>query len=231
MPEQAKDYFSNTLISNLSDCSATWPSRHGRNISAEHNAAMREMIQSWCPPIVTPPACEAVCFSRWTRFNTSPSKPTPIGELKASDVCKASGTASGYDPLATEWTYLGADQPVNLKENVKPKINHRKHQIPRSWATVSTLNSIEKEIEPVQFLKQQPKRVSTSSQLTMSLKLSLDEPAEKSPSTSTHQPLSEVNQTQSLYKMRLVQKLGLDGVRCDELPSAFDSDSEDETDT
>ncbi|KAF2124367.1 hypothetical protein P153DRAFT_251415, partial [Dothidotthia symphoricarpi CBS 119687] len=191
-----------------------------RNTSAEHSAAMRDIIRSWCPPIVTPPSCRAVSFSSWSRFTTSPSKITPVGELKASIVCKASGTSPGYDPPEAEKTYLGADQPVNWQEMAKPRVGNQKKQSPKSGATGSTMDSVEEKIEPVRFEKQLPKRANTNSQLTDSLKAS--------PPRNTELPLAKGAQHRSSQRMTLAQRLGLDGMKCDELPSAFDSDSEDE---
>jgi hypothetical protein len=63
------------------------------------------------------------------------------------------------------------------------------------------------ETEPITFSKQQPKRVSTESQLTSSFR-----------------SLSTLG-TKGLATM--AERLGLDSMTCEELPSAFDSDSED----
>lgn len=65
-------------------------------------------------------------------------------------------------------------------------------------------------MDPIHFGKQEPRRVNTSSQLTNAFKTS---------------PIPEKQPSQMEAMMK---RLGIEGMNCEELPSAFDSESEDE---
>ena len=105
---------------------------------------------------------------------------------------------------------MGAEQPL---DNGKPAARvacYRRQKSSGNFATTSSMGSESgmTETEPITFHKQQPKRVSTESQLTSSFK-SVPTIGPKGPAT-------------------MAERLGLEGMTCEELPSAFDSDSEDE---
>jgi hypothetical protein len=176
--------------------------------SIEHSTFMRSLFNGWCESSTTPPASRTVSFSSWTRV-TRPTAAAPLGELKASVICKGSGTTPSYDPPACEWIYLGAEQPLNYGKPTARARDYRRKKSYGSFATTSSMSneSDGTETEPITFSKQQPKRVSTESQLTSSFR-----------------SLSTLG-TKGLATM--AERLGLDSMTCEELPSAFDSDSED----
>ncbi|KAF2024051.1 hypothetical protein EK21DRAFT_118155 [Setomelanomma holmii] len=168
--------------------------KHERNSSPESMSSTRSFLR---PEIITPPSSRTVSFSHWTRFNTSPIS-TPTGELKASVLCEASEITPDYDPPVSEWTFLGANQPVFEYQPGVKKSAQRRQKSPSSWTAMSSQD------EAITFEKEPIKRVSTSSQLTASLRSS------------------------SLGSNPEANKFGLSGTTCEELPSAFDSDSEGE---
>jgi hypothetical protein len=75
-----------------------------------------------------------------------------------------------------------------------------------SWKTVSEQGDEGAKPEPINFVKHPLKRVNTHSQLTKSLSMVMEK--------------GEKMKT-------LVESWGLEGMTCEELPSAFDSDDED----
>ena len=79
-----------------------------------------------------------------------------------------------------------------------------------SWTTASSTSDGGAHLDRIQFGKQEPRRVDTCSQLTNAF--------EKSPV-----PEKQPSQMETMMK-----RLGIEGMNCEELPSAFDSDSEDE---
>lgn len=133
---------------------------------------------------------------------------SPSGLLKASVLCKACGTSPSYDPPISEWVYLGADQPAHV--DGKPEIRERwsdwrQRQSPSGvQMTVPGMHMEEK--PELSFAKQPIKRMSTESQLTRGIKMG-----------------SHVGD-----EVRLTDKYGFQGLTCEELPSAFDSESDEE---
>ncbi|KAF1846175.1 uncharacterized protein K460DRAFT_355888 [Cucurbitaria berberidis CBS 394.84] len=190
---------------------STWPHQQSRKSSTSSNATLRELLGSWGILSSTPPSCSAVSFSSWTRFTASTTSTTPPGELKASTLCKGSGLSASYDPPASEWAYLGADQPVGAEnpEHIRRTKNRRQRKT-ASWTTASSPSDGGRKSEPIQFRKQELKQVNTSSQLTTSIKMSAA-------------PAKQLSKTETMMK-----RLGIEGMKCEELPSAFDSDSEEE---
>ncbi|KAF2822724.1 hypothetical protein CC86DRAFT_248346, partial [Ophiobolus disseminans] len=133
---------------------------------------------------------------------------SPLGELKASVLCKASGTTPTYDPPVDEWVFLGADQPVySGKPFVRPNL-HRRQKTSGSSSSLSSMTLADDQSGAIAFPKQPLKRVSTSSTLTASF---------------TGSSLGSIPER----GMSAMQKLGLEGMTCEDLPSAFD-DSDDE---
>jgi hypothetical protein len=203
MAEQS--YFSLTPDSIYSTSYQQDTATHKRSTSAKHRAFMRQLLSAWCPPVDTPPSSRAVSFSSWT--HVTDSKPTtPFGELKASELCRGSGTTPTYDPPAHEWTYLGAEQPpLRCGKPSEKRTGRRRQEIDGSWTTTTSASENGQASAPTTFRKQAVKRVSTESQLTSSLRLTTGK--------------------------QLTSRFGLQGLACEDLPSAFDSDSEDEEET
>jgi hypothetical protein len=211
-----QDYlsFSPESLFSVGACdNTTNPPQHTRKISAASNTCLREFLD----PCYAPPSCRTVSFSSWNGFTATPAPPALSGALKASDLCKDRGMIAAYDPPAGEWCYLGADQPTNdprlerLRQNIKLQ---RQPKLPRhrgsnsSWKTVSEQGEEGAKPEPIDFVKSPLKHVNTHSQLTKSLSVGIGKEE----------------------KMKtLVERLRLEGMTCEELPSAFDvTDDEEE---
>lgn len=187
--------------------------------------AMHDIIPPWAEMPATPPSCRTVSYSRWSRFTTSGSS-TPTGQLKASKLCTNRGTSPTYNPPAKEWTYLGAEQLLRCGKPEAQRSRHRRQQSAQQYSqqssgtcpslssTASTTASSSSQTEPMDFRRRDVQRASTSSQLTESFKAS---PAKGGP----EQPPGMLG---------LMARLGLDTADCEELPSAFESEDEDEID-
>jgi hypothetical protein len=210
----AQDYlpFSPESLFSTSACDNANSPQHAHKTSAASSVSLREFLG----PYYAPRGCRTVSFSSWNRFTSSPATCAPTGTLKASDLCKDRGVAADYDPPASEWCYLGADQPTGdpklerLRQNI---LLQRQPKQPRhrgsnsSWKTVSAQGGKGAKPEPINFVKHPLKRANTHSQLTKSL--------------STVMGKGEKMKT-------LVERWGLEGMTCEELLSAFDSDDEDD---
>ncbi|KZM25766.1 uncharacterized protein EKO05_0002605 [Ascochyta rabiei] len=214
------DYLSYFPQTPKDDRRRTWPARPPITES-KSSIAMREVIAPWAEMPATPPSCRTVSFSRWSRFTTSGCS-TPTGELKASKLCANYGTSPAYNPPAKEWTYLGAEQPLRCGKPEAHRSRHHRQQnsqqssgtCPSLSSTASTTVSSSSQTEPMDFRRRDFKRASTSSQLTESFK----------PSS------AKGGQEQPPGMLGLIAKLGLDALDCQELPSAFDSEDEDDID-
>jgi hypothetical protein len=180
------------------------------NSSIERSAPRHIFLPPSATGAESSPSRRAISFSHWTRYSTTPIN-TPPGQLKASLLCKASGTSASYDPPLSEWTYLGADQPVKLQE-AGPRMAWRewgRQKAPRSSSPLSqSMVSSSGDEDSIKFRKQNVKQPCTVSQLTMST---------KEASTSDHG-----------MAVSTTKKYGLEGLSCADLPCAFDSDDEDE---
>ncbi|KAF9690660.1 hypothetical protein EKO04_011424 [Ascochyta lentis] len=215
-----QDYFSRFPQIPREDCRGTRPNRPPLP-ERKTSTAMREMIAPWAEMPATPPSCRTVSFSRWSRFTTSGCS-TPTGELKASKLCANYGTSPTYNPPANEWTYLGAEQPLRCGKPEAQRSRHRRQQssqqssgtCPSLSSTASTTVSSSSHTEPMDFRRRDFKRASTSSQLTESFK----------PSP------TKGGQEQPPGMLGLIARLGLDALDCQEFPSAFDSEEEEEID-
>lgn len=210
-----RDYFSSAPefapFPSASIGRSTMSPQHSRKSSTDSNAVLRELLRPWGTLSSTPPGCRTVSFSSWTRFTASTTTTAPPGELKASILCKDSGLATSYDPPVSEWTYLGAAQPIfpGKPENVRRR-RQKRQRSSASWTTVSSTSDGGAPMEPAKFQKRELKRVNTNSQLTCSLNT------------------SPVPEKQPSQMERMMKRLGMEGMNCEELPSAFDSDSEEE---
>ncbi|KAH7066419.1 hypothetical protein BKA63DRAFT_524325 [Paraphoma chrysanthemicola] len=202
----AQDYFSARPIainSNASHNAASGGPRPGnpeRSTYTESRSSIRNFLRPWCPDITTPPSSSAVSFSSWTHFKATAAT-TPPGELKASVLCEASGTTPSYERPASEWTFLGANQPIYEFQPGAKNSEHRRQKSSKSWTTTSSTNG-DTRAKAITFEKQPIKRISTSSQLTASLK-----------STSPVGSQGAATATVNIF--------GLGGIMCEDLPSAL----------
>lgn len=231
-----QDYFSyrsETLADERKSTISTRPPLAERKSSR----TMHSIIPPWAEMPATPPSCRTVSYSRWSRFNTSGSS-TPTGELKASKLCTNRGTSPSYNPPADEWTYLGAEQPFLCGRPEVQRSKHRRQQsaqqgsqqssgtCPSLSSTASTAtNPSSCATEPMEFYRRDVQRASTSSQLTESFATScrLRRPSHKASPT-------KGGRDQPLGMQGLLARLGVDAADCDgdELPSAFESEDEDD---
>jgi hypothetical protein len=212
----------------VSKCSITRskrPSLGRRKTSTEQNRLMRDLMTPWNPEFSdSPPQCRSIMFSSWKRFDPSPtsSRSTSSDNLKASVLWSASATMPEFNPPIYERAYLGVDHGAPKTEGGK-MFQQRKwpHQYKRtksalrsSWSTTSSAMS-----EPtssgngISFKKQPVRSISTSSLLTSEVTASQSGINAQQRGSST-----------SLF----AQMMKKERMNASMLPSAFDSDSEDE---
>lgn len=190
---------------------ATERRRHERNSSTDTTASAHIFLRPCCYDLGTSPSQRAVSFSSWTHYKNERVL-TPAGTLKASLLCEARGLSSSYDPPAHEWIFLGADQPQPATAPwVDRNIRQRKKKF-ESSSTLSSMTLASDGDDAALFAKRRVTRVSTSSQLTTSIKGSS----------------SWLGSIQKSGMAAADKRLGLEGMTCEDLPSAFDSDDEDE---
>jgi hypothetical protein len=142
--------------------------------------------------------------------------------LKASVLCAASGTTPDFNPPVYEKTDLSF-QPHGPKKEVGKMFQHRKwpHQHRRtkstlrsSWSTTSsTMSTADSSDDGICFKKQPIKSISTNSLLTSEVTSSQNK-------TKGQQGAISTSQFAEMMKKEMVS--------VSMLPSAFDSDSEDE---
>lgn len=177
----------------------------------ERSAPRRFFLKPSTSDIDTSPSHRRISSSSWLRFSTSPVA-TPSGQLKASLLCKGSGTSPSYDPPVSEWVYLGAGQLIFLgKPEPRAKWHEWKRQkCPQNLSRLPSPSSLSSEVvaEEFTFQKQPVKRLSNDSQLSKSMRMA---------------SFSDEGATTSAMK-----KYGLAGLTCEDLPSAFDSDDEED---
>jgi hypothetical protein len=192
---------------------STQSSLLGRKPPSSSNTYLRELLGPAMNLSAMPPSCRTIGSSQWGGFTTAPEKVTPAGELKASNLLIDRGITSTYNPPADEWCYLGADQPKPIPQHIPSRVqDHRKRKRgpDMSWATVSEQDEGARPkptTTPIQFFKQVPRRVNTVSELTASF---------------------ETKSSNEEKKATLAEKFALKGLNCGDLPSAFDSDDEEE---
>ncbi|KAI4636339.1 hypothetical protein J4E83_001293 [Alternaria metachromatica] len=190
------------------------PTHLARKASSASSAFLRELLGPEMALSIMPPGCRTIAFSQWGGFTAAPEQVTPTGELKASDLYMDRGMTSTFNPPTSEWCYLGVNQPKpDPRYNVQPipDLRKRKRNSSTSIATVSEQGDQgarpKPTASPVRFTRQTLKRVNTNSELTRSFELvSIKE--EKKPT--------------------LAEKFAFEGLNCEDLPSAFDSDDEEE---
>ncbi|CAE7030550.1 hypothetical protein CFE70_004216 [Pyrenophora teres f. teres 0-1] len=185
-----------------------------RSTSTASSDYLRRCLDSWAGPIYTPPGCRTVSLCSWAGFTAVPAPTSANGMLKASDLWKDCGTTPDYNPPASERCYLGVTQPrqdSKYEQMLRAKQRrYRQRSSATSWATVSEQGEDGAKPEPtsapLEFRKQAPKRVSTTSQLTTCLE----------------------KRTMKEEKKTFAEVMGLGAMTCSDLPSAFDSDDEED---
>lgn len=184
----------------------------GCKTSSSSNVYLRELLGPTINLPAMPRSCRAIGLPHWSGFSTAPERIAPPGELKASDLLRDRGMTPTYNPPAGEWCYLGADQPKPIVQPVKFRVHdhrERRRGTDMSWMKVSEQDEDARpktSTAPIQFFRQAPRRVNTSSELTASF------------------------ETRSMEKRRLTlaEEFASEGLDCTELPSTFDSDDEEE---
>ncbi|KAF2875965.1 hypothetical protein BDV95DRAFT_603347 [Massariosphaeria phaeospora] len=203
----------------------SWPQQPPRKTCSQaHNAAMRELMRPWGSLPPTPPGSRAVSFSSWSRFSASTTSSKSSEEMTAATIWGIKGTTPDYNPPPTEWCYLGAEQPLvpgkpqdrPTRQQRQQQQQHRRQQSSGSWATASSVSV--SGTAPIVFRKEEVRGAKTSSLLTESLK--------------SGGPC-EAQSAAGVLGKQLGVGAGAGGMArlsASMLPSAFDSDSEDEED-
>jgi hypothetical protein len=154
------------------------------------------------------PSHRAVSFSSWTRYSRSAVHRPSYGQLKASVLCKASGTSPSYDPPIGEWTFLGFGQHINMTAKAEMRerwSDWRQRRSPGdSPRSVSPTKIAQQGID---FHRQQIMHLSVESQLTRDI----------------------IRCSEMQVMVTTAKKYGFEEMTCGDLPSAFDSDSEDDS--
>ncbi|OAK94283.1 hypothetical protein IQ06DRAFT_234587 [Phaeosphaeriaceae sp. SRC1lsM3a] len=177
----------------------------------ERSAPRRIFLKPSTSDIVTSPSHRRISSSSWLRFSNSPVA-TPSGQLKASLLCKGSGTSPSFNPPASEWVYLGAGQPIFFGKP-EPQANWHEwkcRKYPQKTSRSPSPSSLSSEVvaDKFTFQKQPVKRLSNESQLSNSIRMA--SPSDEGAATGA------------------MKKHGLAGLTCEDLPSAFDSDDEED---
>jgi hypothetical protein len=197
-------------------------------ISLKHNAALRDLIQPWCGDGITefPPQCQSVMYSHWSNFTAKPGDSKSSDDLKASVLLAPKGTISNFHPPREERIYLGSappyqgptSEPGTKSDGPMPCgvycLGHwrGKSSADNSWSTVSSgAQSDPSPKDDALFKRTVIKSTSTTSLLTRAIRIS--------EGVETANPAGILGET-----------LGEGVLTADMLPSAFDSDSEDEDD-
>ena len=198
----------------------TWPlSYSSKTSTATHNAVMREIIKPWASVPLAPASCQPVMYSSWSRFSPDTGHSKPEEEMKVSKLWAPQGVTSEYNPPISEWTYLGVEQfelvACEATNGQRTPNRHRRQAgSSNSWLTASSSSDSNTKSNPITFEKVPVKGTSTSSLLTASF--------ESVPAASPQARPSPIG--------ALVRSIGNVRLDVSMLPSAFDSDSEDEDD-
>ena len=163
-------------------------------------------------------------YASWTRFTASDISSKSSEDMQASVLWVGAGTTPDFNPPKHERVYLGVDQqkPVqigNPKEfKTEERVRRRRHHRPfrrvhsglsSSWSTESS----QSEPESFTFARQPVKSISTTSLLTQTLE-------EKKRQAEAKQNINPVG--------ILSKTLGEGALSASMLPSAWETDSEDE---
>jgi hypothetical protein len=194
------------------------PSIYKRQVSTEHNVAMRRIIKSWASLSDSPPGCQSVMYSSWSRFSSNDVSTKSIDEMKASVLWSANAIIPDYNPPILERTNLMVDRPELVKCG-KPRNDlcaarrYVSSKLRSSWSTTSSDSEAEKS-EGVTFKRQPIRSASTASLLSASFK---------------SKSIPTVYQQRMTPAQILAKEKG-QILSASMLPSAFDSESEDEED-
>ncbi|KAL5118590.1 hypothetical protein ACEQ8H_003441 [Pleosporales sp. CAS-2024a] len=150
----------------------------------------------------------AVSFSRWTRYNPN-SMSAPAGQLKASVLWRATGTSPTYNPPVSELAPLEVFEAASM--GVKPEAREkwcdwRNRRCPRSSPPSSVRLVTDSGLD---FGRQPIPRMSTDSSLTRALQKASGGDGGGGGLAATKQ-------------------YGLHGLTSEDLPSAFELDSDEE---
>ncbi|KAF2748429.1 hypothetical protein M011DRAFT_457748 [Sporormia fimetaria CBS 119925] len=194
------------------DADLSRPKMHQRKTSEARNATLRELMRGWGPLPESPPQCRSIIDCNWPKWSPSPRKALSKEDRKASVLCEGRGAIRDFNPPLLERTYLGVDQSPASDNERKPRRAHdrKKSSLRNSWSTVSSNADAQELSGGISFVKTTVKATVTSSLLTQSFRSA-----------------SEKRPNQSAGALGFFAKLGME-MNADELPSAFDSDSEDE---
>ena len=198
--------------------------RPPRKTSEAHNLTMREIIKPWAGLSSQPPGCWTVSYSSWSKFRSSSESSKSKDDMLASVLWNSRGTSPDYNPPVTEWCNLGieAQAPAVVDSNTNARPIRKRERLRKSsgsassWSTACSCGSIglENEENGISFMRVPVSKVSTSSLLTISF--------QSAPGTGLWERMSPSEVLAKEMKERMLQ--------ADMLPSAFDSDSEDEED-
>lgn len=221
----------NSLVSNASSSSSSVealemartirrPSMHQRQFSKQqHNVAMRELIKPWGGLSESPAQCQRVMYSCWSRFKAVRTSTKSSEELKASVLWAPSGAVPGFNPPQDERFNMrpgraDADAHSPISCGVYCLGHQRVQSEPQnnSWSTISSDEHSEGQSEGVTFKRKPIKATSTTSLLTRAIRRSMGD--------ELVQEISPIGHFGNV--------LGKELLTADMLPSAFDSDSEDE---
>lgn len=222
---------------------------HSRKVLDERNARLREALKA-CQCFPVPPPTGPTVVSSWTRFSANRTSRLSKHDLAASELWTAKAVVSDFNPPLPERVHLGVDQQDQkpkpesmvksaLKSQPEPMVdgqsklrpsshNVRAHEINQSalpdssWSTIFSDDSqceVEVESSPLVFKREVIKRVNTTSLLTNSTQFSPQDSPKKD------SPKKKINPVGYFARV-----MGDEVLSADMLPSAFDSDSEDELD-
>ncbi|KAF2274327.1 uncharacterized protein EI97DRAFT_126257 [Westerdykella ornata] len=199
---------------------AARPAIHTRKSSKEHQVALRALTKSWIALPESPHQCQAIMYSSWTRFSCSRVSNLSSDDLKASVLCAPRPTTPDFNPPLFERTYLGADQPDMVGNPEARRILRRPHRrakssLNNSWSTVSSSQKDgQSQSTGLRFGKSPIKKPVTISLLTQKM---------HSPKEEARKPINPIG-----FFAKAEANEGKPALSASMLPSAFDSDSEDD---
>jgi hypothetical protein len=187
-----------------------------RKASAENNAALRRLARPWCEPIHTPVSSARICSPSWWGFDASEASTASSANMTASVLCAPRGTTPDFNPPLFERVNLQVDQSPIECGNYKPErargFQRRRSPLRNnvSWETVQS--------EAITFRK---RAIPTGGSNTSSL---LTESLKSESGAGLGKQEKEMENPIGIFAK------GIQGQKysASMLPSAFDSDSEDE---
>jgi hypothetical protein len=201
------------------------PPMHRRKSSVEHNLAMRQIIKPWGGLSESPPGCQSVMYSSWSRFTASEHSTKSSQEMKASVLWAGSGTSPDFNPPINERVHLGVDHakaiqpgsPEQEKQKLPQRPRYQRRPFIRTQSRLSTCSwscdASHPRTDSMTFAKQPVKSASTNSLLTMKINEKKKQESEAQEQNNPIGVLSRISDTANLSSSML--------------PSAWESDSED----